>query len=238
MLFSHWVVSNSLQSHEHILPGFPVLHSLPVCSNICSVSLRCHRTISFTTARFSSCLQSSPASGSFSISWLFPLGGQSIGASASPSVLLMNIQSWFPLGLVGLISLLSKSLPQHHNSKALIFWHSVFFMVQLSHLYMITGKTIALAIWTFANKVISLLFNMLSRFVIVFLLLISWLHSPFAVILELKKICHFFTFYFSWSNGTRWCDLSFLECWVLSQVFHSPLSPSPRDFSVPFYFLP
>ena len=130
------------------------------------------------------------------------------------------------------------SLLHHHSWKASMLWHSAFFVVQLSHPHMITGRTIALNIVTIVKKVISLLFNMLSRFVIVFLLLISWLHSPFAVILELKKICHFFTFYFSWSNGTRWCDLSFLECWVLSQVFHSPLSPSPRDFSVPFYFLP
>ena len=80
-----------------------------------------------------------------------------------------------------------KSLLQHHNSKASLFWHSVFFMVQLSHLYMNTGKTIPLTIQTFVGKVMSLLFNMLSRFVIAFLsrnkrLLISWLQSPSAVI--------------------------------------------------------
>ena len=82
-----------------------------------------------------------------------------------------------------------KSLLQHHSSKASIFWHSAFFMVQLSHPYMTTGKTIALTRWTFAGKVISLLFNMLSRLVVTFLprskcLLISWLQSPSAVILE------------------------------------------------------
>ena len=86
-----------------------------------------------------------------------------------------------------------KSLLQHHSSKASILQHSAFFMVQLSHSYMTPGKTIALTRWTFVNKVISLLFNMLSRFVIVFLprskgLLISWLQSPSAVILEPKKI--------------------------------------------------
>ena len=86
-----------------------------------------------------------------------------------------------------------KSLLQHHSSKASILWHSVFFMVQLSHPYMTTGKIIALTRWTFVGKVMSLLFNMLSRFVIVFLprsrcLLISWLQSPSAVILEPKKI--------------------------------------------------
>ena len=86
-----------------------------------------------------------------------------------------------------------ESLLQHHSSKASILHHSAFFMVQLSHAYMTTRKTIALTIWTFVGKVMSLLFNTLSRFVIVFLarnkcLLISWLQSPFAVILESRKI--------------------------------------------------
>ena len=86
-----------------------------------------------------------------------------------------------------------KSLLQDHSSKASILRHSAFFMVQLSHPYMTTGKTIALARWTFVGKVMSLLFNMLSRLVIAFLprskqLLISWLQSPSAVILKLKKI--------------------------------------------------
>ena len=122
---------------------------------------------------------------------------QSIGASVSASVLPMNIQGWFPLGLTGLISWLPKetlkSLLQHHNSKASILWHSAFFTVQLSHPYMTTGKLIALTIWTFVGKVMSLLFNTLSRFVISFLprskcLLILWLQSLSTVILELKKI--------------------------------------------------
>ena len=86
-----------------------------------------------------------------------------------------------------------KSLLQHHSSKASILQHSAFLMVQLSHPYMTTGKTIALTRWTFVGKVISLFFNMLSRLVIAFLprsmhLLISWLQSPSAVILEPKKI--------------------------------------------------
>ena len=86
-----------------------------------------------------------------------------------------------------------KSLLQHHSSKASILWHSAFFTVQLSHLYMTTGKTLALTRWTFVGKVMSLLFNMLSRLVIAFLprskhLLISWLQSPSAVILEPPKI--------------------------------------------------
>ena len=86
-----------------------------------------------------------------------------------------------------------KSLLQHHSSKASILWHSAFFIVQLSHPYMTTGKTIALTRWTFADKVMSLLFNMLSRLAITFLprrkrLLISWLQSPSAVILDPKRI--------------------------------------------------
>ena len=85
-----------------------------------------------------------------------------------------------------------KSLLQHHSSKASVLWRSAFLIVQLSHPYMTTGKTIALTRWTFVGKVMSLLFNMLSRLVITFLLrskhlLISWLQSPSAVILEPKK---------------------------------------------------
>ena len=91
-----------------------------------------------------------------------------------------------------------KSLFQHHNSKASILWCSAFFIVQLSHPYMTTGKTTALTRWTFVGKVMSLLFNMLSRLVITFLprskhLLISWLYSPSAVIFGApkRKVCHF-----------------------------------------------
>ena len=122
---------------------------------------------------FSSCPQSFPASGSFPMSRLLASDGQSIGASASASVLPMNIQGWFPLGLIGLISLLSKglskSLLQHHSLKASLFWRTAFFMVQVSQLCMTTGKTIALTIRTFVSKLMSLLFNILSRFVIAFL---------------------------------------------------------------------
>ena len=107
-----------------------------------------------------------------------------------------------------------KSLLQHHSSKALNLWHSAFFMVQLSHSYMTTGKTIALTIWTFVDKIMSLLFNMLSMLVIAFLL-ISWLQSPTAMILEPKKIvCHYFhcfPIYLPWSDGTRSHDHCFLN---------------------------
>ena len=186
------------------MPGFSIPHHLPEFAQV-----HVHwigdaiPTISSSVALFSFYLQSFPASGSFQVSQLFASGGQSIGASASASVLPMNTQGWFPLGLTGWISLqfqgTLKSLLQHQSSKASIPWLSAFFMVQLPHLYMTTGKTIALTIWTFVSKVMSLLFNTLSRFVIAFLprsnhLLISWLQSPSARILEPKKqvICHCF----------------------------------------------
>ena len=108
----------------------------------------------------------------FSYSQLFTSGVQSIGVSASTSVLPMNIQDWFPLGWTGWISLQSEgssSLLQHHSSKASILWRSAFFIVQLSHPYVTTGKTIALIRRTFVGKVMSLLFNMLSKLVITFL---------------------------------------------------------------------
>ena len=115
-----------------------------------------------------------------------------------------------------------KSLLQHHSLEASILWLSAFFIVQLSHPYMTTGKTIALKRWTFVSKVMSLLFNMLSRLVIAFLprskrLLISWLQSPSTLILEPKKIVwncfHCFPIYLPWSDGTGCQDLSF---WMLS----------------------
>ena len=157
-----------------------------------STDLWCYLTISSSAIPFSFCLQSFPASGSFPISQLFVSGDQSIGASTS--ILPMNIQDWLPVWLTGLISLKSKglfkNLLQHHNLKASILWHSAFFVVQLSHPY--RGKTIALTIQIFVGRVISLLFNMLSSLVIALLprsncLLVSWLQSPSAVILETPK---------------------------------------------------
>jgi len=128
-------------------------------SNSCPFCWWCHPTISPSVVPFSSHLQSFPASGSFPRSQFFTSGGQSIRASAS--VLPMNIQDWFSLGLTSLISLQSKglsSLLQHHSSKASILQHSAFFIVQFSHPYVTTGKTIALTKWTFVGKVMSLLF--------------------------------------------------------------------------------
>ena len=96
------------------MPAFPVLHYPSVCSNSCPLSQWCHPTISSSVAHFSPCPQSFPASGFFPVSQQFASGGQSIGASAS--VLPMSIQSWFPLGLTGLISLLSMRLSRVFSS--------------------------------------------------------------------------------------------------------------------------
>ena len=105
------------------------------------------------------------------MSWLFASGGQSIGTSAS--VLPMDMQDRFPVGIDWLDFLAVqgtlKSLLQHRSSKASILWHSAFYIVQLSHPYMTTGKPVALTRWTVVGKVMSLLFNVLSRFVIAFL---------------------------------------------------------------------
>ena len=158
--FSYSVVSDSLQPHglQHARPHCPS-PTPRTCSNSCPLSQWCHPTISSSVVPFSFCLQSFPESGSFPINQCFTLGGQSIGASASISVLPINIQDWFPLGLTAVQGTL-QSLFQHHSSKASILWCSAFFMVQLSHPYVITGKTIALTRRTFVSKVISLLFNM------------------------------------------------------------------------------
>ena len=139
-----------------------------------------------------------------------------------------------------------KSLLQHHSSKASILQHSAFCIVQLSHPYMTTGKTIALTRWTFVGKVMSQLFNMLSRLVITFLprskrLLISWLQSPSAVIFGPQKnkvghCSHCFPIYSLWGDGTRCHDLSFLNVEFLANFF--TLSLSSRVSLVLPHFLP
>ena len=188
--FSRSVMSESLRPHES-------RHARPLCpsptprvySNSRAWSRWCHPAISSSVVSFSSCPQSLLASGSFPVSQIFAWGGQSIGVSALASVLPMNTQDLisFRIDWLDLLAVQGtiKSL-QHHSSKASILWRSAFFTVQLSHPYMTTGKTIALTRQT-------LLFNMLSRLVITFLprskrLLISWLQSPSAVILEPRKI--------------------------------------------------
>ena len=191
--FSHSVMSNSFQPHvlQHTRPPCPS-QTPGVYSDSCPLSQWCHPTISSCVIPFFSCLQSFPVSGSFQISQFFTSGGQSIGVSASTSVLPMNSQDWFPLGLTGWISLQSNGLARvFSNTTVQKHFSSAFFMVQLTHPYMTTGKTKAFTRWTFVGKVMPLLFNMLSRFVKTFhprsnCLLISWLQSTSAVILEPK----------------------------------------------------
>ena len=169
-LFSHSVMSNSLWPHGLQHARLPCPSPTPgACSNSCPLCRWCHPTISSTVALFSFCLQSFPASGCFRMSWLFPSGDQSIGASASASVLPMNIQGWFSLKLTGLISLQSKGLSRVFSSTTSNLWHSAFFMVRLWQPNVTTGKSTALTIQTFVLKRMSLLLKMLSRFVSAFL---------------------------------------------------------------------
>ena len=131
----------------------------------------CHLTMLSSEIPFS-CLQSFPASRSFQMTQFFTSGGQSIGFSfsISPSTAYSVLNS-FRMDWLGLLAVQGtlKSLLQHHSSKASILWRSAFLTVQLSYPYMTTGKTIALIRWTFVGKVMSLLFNLLSRLVITFL---------------------------------------------------------------------
>ena len=173
----------TLWPHElqHARPPCPS-PTLRVHPNSCASGQWCYPAISSSVVPFSSCPNPFQHQ-SFPLSQLFAWGGQSIGVSASASVLPINTQDWSPLGWTGWISWQSKGLSrvlQHHRSKASILQHSAFFTVQLSHPYMITGKTVAFTWRTFVGQVMSLIFNMLSRLVITFLpsskrLLISWL---------------------------------------------------------------
>ena len=196
LLFNHSVISDSLRRYgvQHARLPCPSLPSWSG-SNSCPLSQWCHSTISPSGIPFSSCLQSLPASGSFHESvlhirwpkyWSFNF---SISPSNEYSGLVSSRIDWFDL-LADQGAL--KSLPQRYNWKASVLQCSAFFMVQLSHPYMTTEKTIALTRQTLVDKMISLLFNMLSRIVIAFLprrnLLILWLQSLSSVILEPKKI--------------------------------------------------
>ena len=217
-------MSHSLRPHglQHV--RLPCPSPAPrACSNSCPSNLWCHTTISSSVFSFSSCPQSFPAPGSFLVSqffhqvtkyWSFSF---SISPSSEYSGLIFFTIDW--LDLLAVQETL-KSLLQHHSSKASILRCSAFLLVQLSHPYMTTGKTIALTRQTFVGKVMSLLFRMLSRLIIAFLprskrLLISCLQSPSAVILEPPKTkplsFHCFPMYLPWSDGTRCHDLSFLN---------------------------
>ena len=217
-------MSDSLWPHglQHSRP--PCLSKAPgSCSNSCPLSWWCYPTTLYSVVPFSSCLQSFPASGSFPTSQFFCITWPQYGSfsfSISPSNEYLGLIScridW--LDLLAVQGTL-KSLLQHHSSKASILQCSAFFIVQLSHVYMTTGKTIALTRWAFVGKVMYLLFNMLTWVIITFLprskcLLISWLQLPCAVTLEPKKTksvnyFHCFPIYLPWSDGTRCHNLLF-----------------------------
>ena len=177
--------------HTQASLSFTVSQSLFKFMSTESVTLSKHLILCHHLLVF--CLQSFPASGSCPMSQLFISHGQSIGASAS--VLPMSIQGWFPLGLTSLISLHFKRFSRVFSGtfpKASILRHAIFFQSN-THPYITTGKTKALTLWTFIGKVMSLLLNMLNRFIAAFLprskhLLVLWLQSLSAVILEPKKI--------------------------------------------------
>ena len=162
--FSRSVVFNSLWPHgrQHTRPPCPS-PSPGVHSDSRPLSPWCHPAISSSVVPLPSYLQSFPASGSFPMNQFFTSSGQSIGVSASASVFPMNTQDRSPSEWTGWISLQPQrtlqSLLQHHSSKASILWRSAFFIVQITHPYMTTGKTIVLTRQTFVDKVMSLLFD-------------------------------------------------------------------------------
>ena len=192
------------------------------------------------------CLQPFPASASFLTSWFFAPCGQSIGASAPASVLLMNIQGWFSLGLTGLISLQSKRLsaPQDESISSLSvslfygptltsihgYWKNHSFdytdLCQQSH-----ASAFQYAIQVchiFPSKAVGS-FNFMTAVTVC---------SNFGT--QENKICHCFhfsPFYLLWSDGTKCHDLYFFECCLSSQLFNSPLSPSSRGSFIPLHFL-
>ena len=190
-------MSDSLQPHG--LQHARLLCPSPTpgaCSNSHPSSWWFHPGISSSVIPFSFCFQSFPASGSFPMRQFFTSGGQRIGASASASVLPMNIQNWFPLGWTGWISLLSKGLSRVFSNTTVQkhqFFSAQLYDPTLTSIHDYWKNHSFDNIWTFVGKVMSLLFNMLSRLVIAFLprskcLLISSLQLPSAVILETKKI--------------------------------------------------
>ena len=243
-------MSDSLWPHGLQHARLPCPSPTPgVHPNSCPLSAWCHPTISSSVIPFSSCPQSLPASGFFQwVSsshqvakyWSFSF---SISPSNEHQRLISFRMDW--LDLLAVQGTL-KSLLQHHSSKASILWHSAFFIVQLSHPYMITGKTIALTRWTFVGKVMSLLFTMLSRLVITFLprsnrLLFHDCRHHLLILDSKNKVwyCfHSFPIYFAmkWWDWMLWSEFS--ECWALSQLFVSPLSLSSRGSLVLLRFLP
>ena len=183
--FCQLIVSGSLWPHGLQHPRLPYPLPTPkACSNSCPSSQWCHPTILSSVVPFSPYLQSFPVLVYFPMSqfltfrWPKCSFSFSISPSNEYSGLISFMIDWFDLLAV---QWTLESLLQHHSWKASVLWHSAFLTLQLSHPYMTTGKTIAVTRWTFVGKVVSLLFNMLSRFVIAFIprskcLLMSWLH--------------------------------------------------------------
>ena len=218
------VAQSSLRPHEsqHARPPCPS-PTPGVHSDSRPSSWLCHPAISSSVVPFSSCPQSLSASESLPMSQLFTWGSQSTGVSSLASFLPKKSQGWSPSEWTGWISLQSKGLSRAFSNTTVQkhqFFGAQLSSQSISHLYMTTGKTIALTRRTFVGKVMSLLFNMLSRLVITFLprskrLLILWLWSPSAVILEPQKIksdaVSAVSPYFPWSDGTKYHDLHFLN---------------------------
>ena len=247
-LLSHvWLFVTPWTAARHVPLFFTISQSLLKFMSIESVMpSNCYVILCYFLLLLSSVF---PSIKVFLMSQLFPSGGWSIGASALASVLSVNIQDWFSFR-VGWFDLLAvqgtlKSLIQHHSLNVSVLQHSAFFMVQLSHPYMTTGKTTALTIQTFVGKVKSLLFNILSRFFITSLPKSKYLNFMAAVTISSdfgdKKIKSVTVSTFSPSICHKWWDRIpwslFSECWVLSQLFHSALSPSSRGSLVPLHFL-
>ena len=230
LLFRCLVMSNSLRPNglQHASLLCPPL-SLGICLNSCPLSRWCHLIISSSAIRFSLCLQSFPASGSFPVSRFFTSGGQRIGASAS--VLPMNIQDWLPLELTGLTSLQSEALSRDFSSTTIWKHHSLV----LSLLYGPTPMSVHDYLEKHSFYYMDLCqqsdvsaLNMLSRSVITFLprskhLLISWQQSQSTVIgAQEKKICHyshFSCFDLPWCDGTGCYDLSFMNVEFQARFF-------------------
>ena len=209
---------------NHSTPGLPVYHQLPESTQTHVLWVVIPSKHLILCRPFSSCPQSFPASGSFQMSQLFAYQVTKIlefqlqhhPSNEHPGLISFRMDWLDLLSVQGTL----KSLLQHHSSKASILLHSAFFLVQLSHPYMTTGKTIALNRWIFVGKIMSLLFNMLSRLVITFLprskrlnfMAAITTHNNFGAQKNKVWHCfHCFPAYLPWSDVTRCHDLSFLN---------------------------
>ena len=225
-------------------PGFPVLHYHPKFAHVRWVGDACQP--SYPLSLFSPFPTVRVFSNDSGVRIRWP-NYWSISFSISPSSKYAALIS-FQINLSDLLAVQGtlQSFLQRHTSKASILWHSAFFIIQLSHLYIATGTTIALIMWIFVSKVVSLPFNTLSTLVIGFLPRGRCLKFMFAVTVcsdfgaQENKICHCFQFFSiclpKWWDWIPWSQ--FFWTLSLSQLFHSPLSPSSRNSLVPVNFLP